>query len=228
MASNFKITYNVDLVFCIDATGSMDNVINIVKNNALNFYKDVTAAMAKKSKVINKLRIKIIAFRDYLADGEGAMLNTDFFILPDEADDFRKIVKSIVAQGGGDEPEDGLEALAYAIRSKWDTEGMKKRQVIVVWSDASTHPLGFGSKALNYPAKMAKDITELTSWWGDKQNNGFTDYHAKRLLLFTPNKPGWSTISDNWENVIHFPSVAGQGLNEVNYAQIIDSIANTI
>lgn len=228
MANNYKITYNVDLVFCIDATGSMDNVINIVKNNALNFYKDVTEAMSKKSKVINKLRIKIIAFRDYLADGDDAMLNTDFFILPDEADDFSKIVKSIQAKGGGDEPEDGLEALAYAIRSKWDTEGMKKRQVIVVWSDASTHQLGFGSKASNYPAKMAKDMTELTSWWGDKQNNGFTDYHAKRLLLFTPNQPGWSTISDNWENVIHFPSVAGQGLNEVNYAQIIDSIANTI
>jgi hypothetical protein len=155
-------------------------------------------------------------------------LNTEFFILPDEADDFSKIVRSIVAKGGGDPPEDGLEALAYAIRSKWDTEGMKKRQVIVVWSDASTHPLGFGSKAPNYPAKMAKDFSELTSWWGDKQNNGFTDYHAKRLLLFTPNQPDWSTISDNWENVIHFPSVAGQGLNEVNYAQIIDSIANTI
>jgi len=81
---------------------------------------------------------------------------------------------------------------------------------------------------LNSPSKMAKDMTELTSWWGDKQNNGYTDYHAKRLLLFTPNLPGWSTISDNWENVIHFPSIAGQGLNEVNYAQIIDSIANTI
>lgn len=36
------------------------------------------------------------------------------------------------------------------------------------------------------------------------------------------------TISDNWENVIHFPSEAGNGLNDVNYEQIIDSIANTI
>ena len=37
MAGNYKLTYNVDIVFCIDATGSMDNVINIVKENALHF-----------------------------------------------------------------------------------------------------------------------------------------------------------------------------------------------
>ena len=33
MASNYKMTYNVDMVFCIDCTGSMDNIIEIVKNN---------------------------------------------------------------------------------------------------------------------------------------------------------------------------------------------------
>ena len=82
MASNFKLTYNVDIVFCIDATGSMDNVINIVKDNALHFYDDVTAAMRANNKEISSLRIKIIAFRDYLADREDAMLNTDFFELP--------------------------------------------------------------------------------------------------------------------------------------------------
>ena len=79
-----------------------------------------------------------------------------------------------VAFGGGDDPEDGLEALAYAIRSKWNTEGLKKRQLIVVWSDAPAHELGFGKSAENYPKKMAKDFNELTQWWGDKDNTGYT------------------------------------------------------
>lgn len=228
MSSNYKITYNVDMVFCIDATGSMGGVIDMVKNNALHFYTDVMTAMARKGKTIDKMRVRIVAFRDYLADKDDAMLVTDFFKLPEQSSDFEKCVKSIEAFGGGDDPEDGLEALGYAIKSHWDDEGMKKRQVIVVWTDAATHELGFGSDAENYPAGMAKNFSELTSWWGDRQNKGFINQNAKRLLLFAPNAPYWSTISDTWDNVIHFPSIAGKGLGEFDYAQIIDSISNTI
>ncbi len=228
MASNYKITYNVDMVFCIDATGSMGGVIEMVKNNALHFYQDVTRAMAKKSKTIDKLRVRIVAFRDYVADGEDAMLETDFFTLPDEATDFEECIRSIEAFGGGDDPEDGLEALGYAIKSDWNTEGMKKRQVIVVWTDATTHKLGFGNRMPNYPNGMAKDFDELTRWWGDVQNRGFVNQQAKRLLLFAPDGAYWNTISDTWDNVIHFPSVAGKGLGEFDYEQIIDSISNTI
>ncbi len=228
MGSNYKITYNVDMVFCIDATGSMGGVIEMVKNNALHFYSDVSEAMAKKSKTIDKLRVRIVAFRDYKADGDDAMLVTDFFSLPEQTSDFEKCVRSIEAFGGGDDPEDGLEALGYAIKSKWNEEGIKRRQVIVVWTDATTHELGYGSDVENYPTKMAKDFDELTAWWGDRQNKGFINQNAKRLLLFAPNGPYWSSISDSWDNVIHFPSVAGEGLEEYDYAQIIDSISNTI
>lgn len=228
MGSNYKITYNVDMVFCIDATGSMGGIIDMVKKNALNFYNDVMTAMARKSKAIDKLRVRVVAFRDYVYDGEDAMLVTDFFNLPEQSSDFERCVMSIEADGGGDDPEDGLEALGYAIKSNWNTEGIKKRQVIVVWTDASTHELGFGKSAPNYPSKMAKTFSELTAWWGDRQNRGFIDQNAKRLLLFAPNEPAWSTISDTWDNVIHFPSVAGEGLGEFDYSQIIDSISNTI
>lgn len=229
MGSNYKVTYNVDMVFCIDATGSMDGIINIVKQNALNFYNDVTNAMAAKSKTINQLRVRIVAFRDYIADGDDAMLVTDFFALPQQSADFERCVRSIEAFGGGDDPEDGLEALGYAIKSRWnDEEGSKKRQVIVVWTDATTHELGFGASAPNYPSKMAKTFDELTTWWGDRQNSGFINQQAKRLLLFAPNGPHWSTIVDTWDNVIHFPSVAGQGLGEFDYEQILNSISNTI
>ncbi len=228
MASNYKITYNVDMVFCIDATGSMGNVIDMVKDNALHFYNDVMNVMAKKGKTIDKLRVRIVAFRDYVADKDEAMLVTDFFDLPEQSSDFEKCISSIEAKGGGDDPEDGLEALGYAIRSKWNDEGIKKRQVIVVWTDATTHELGFGSGEPNYPKNMAKSFDELTMWWGDRQNNGYINQSAKRLLLFAPDGQYWNTISDTWDNVIHFPSVAGKGLDEFDYEQIIDSISNTI
>lgn len=228
MAGNYKITYNVDMTFCIDATGSMRGIIDMVKNNALNFYNDVVDAMSKKGKMIDRLRIRLVIFRDYIADGEEAMLTSDFFTLPEQAKDFEMCIRSVEAFGGGDDPEDGLEALAYAIRSKWDTEGMKKRHVIVVWTDANTHELGYGKAAANYPSNMAKDFSELTAWWGDCQNAGYIDQSAKRLLLFAPDLPYWNTISNTWDNVIHFPSAAGKGLGEFDYKQIIDSISNTI
>lgn len=228
MGSNYKISYTVDMVFCIDCTGSMDNILEIVKNNALNFYNDVVQSMSAKGKNVDKLRVRIVAFRDYIADGDNAMMVTDFFTLPDDAMNFERCVRSLVAKGGGDEPEDGLEALAYAMRSNWNTEGMKKRQIIVVWTDASTHPLGYGARMNNYPQGMAGSMQELTAWWGDKQNEGYVDQRAKRLLLFAPDKPGWSDISNNWDNVIHFPSEAGNGLKELEYGQIIATIANSI
>ena len=228
MSNSFKMTYNVDMVFCIDATGSMGNVINMVKENAVNFYNDVTSNMMEKNKVINQIRIRIVTFRDYIADGNEAMLVTDFFNLPKDTLIFRDCVNSIVAKGGGDEPEDGLEALGYAIRSPWYNDGIKRRQVIVVWTDASTHKLGHGVSNPIYPKMMAKTFDELTSWWGDSQQPGFIDQQAKRLLLFTPDSEYWTTISSNWDNVLHFQSIAGQGLREYDYSQIINSITNTI
>ena len=178
--------------------------------------------------MIDKLRLRMVVFRDYLADGEDAMLETEFFDLPQEADDFKECIDSITAFGGGDDPEDGLEALGYAMKSDWNNDGMKKRHVIVVWTDASTHDIGYGKSAPNYPNGMAQDFSELSSWWGNKEMPGYMNQSAKRLLMFAPDEEYWNTISDNWDNTIHFPSEAGNGLSEIDYKQIIDAISNTI
>lgn len=53
----YKLTYHVDIVFCIDATGSMRHVLDLVKQNALNLYRDIVAEMEKKHKVIDQLRV---------------------------------------------------------------------------------------------------------------------------------------------------------------------------
>jgi hypothetical protein len=52
MASNYRLTYNVDMAFCIDCTGSMDNILDIVKKNALNFYQDVTSVTTAAGDVL--------------------------------------------------------------------------------------------------------------------------------------------------------------------------------
>lgn len=244
MPSNYghgaNVLYNVDLVFCIDATGSMqmEHLLEMVKEKALSFYHDLTDCMESldNPKHVNQLRIRLIAFRDYLADGMDAMLTTNFFILPQERELFEEAVQGITAQGGGDDPEDGLEALAYAIRSNWceggrqaDGTTVKRRQVIVLWTDEEAHDLGFGKKADNYPREyMAKDFAELTSWWGDDDEPGYMDPNFKRLLLYAPATKNWKMISDNWDNVLHFQSEAGAGLDTITYDQILHVIAGSI
>lgn len=245
MGSNYSLKYNVDIVMCMDATGSMGSLLNTVKVNALNFYVDLTTAMEEKGKHIDELRVRVIAFRDYLADGKDAMLATDFYSLPDDAEEFEKLVNSIEPSGGGDQPEDGLEALAYAIKSKWTSGGNKRRHIIIMWSDEATHALGFGGdaengryldlsfeqvkeNANNYPKKMARNFDELTEWWGDPTQPGLMDSSAKRLLIYAPETNYWSTISDSWDNVLHFPSEAGKGLQGLEYKEILNAIANSI
>ena len=236
MNSNYKMTYNVDLVFCIDATGSMDNLIDTVKKNALNFYEDLTQTMKEKNKVIQQIRVRVIAFRDYLEDGENAMTASGFFNLPEQAGELKECLSHIKAHGGGDIPEDGLEALAYAIRSPWDTDGIKKRHVIALWTDAPAHPIGYGKASPEYPEKMAASFEELSRWWGDMQNGGYMDPRAKRLVMFAPEYDDsrettpsvWTKIAKTWDQTILSPVDLENGLINIGYETILNEIGNTI
>ena len=228
MNNNYQLNYIVDLVFVIDATGSMRPILDTVKNNALNLYGDFMNMMNRKNKSVQSVRVRLIAFRDYYFDNEDAMLVTDFFVLPQQAAQFKTCVESIRAKGGGDDPEDGLEALAYAMKSDWNRSAGRKRHVIVLWSDDGTHELGFGKKARNYPQGMARDFNELTAWWGSRTRPGFMDESAKRLLLFTPAKRHYTDICSSWNNVIMYESAAGRGMRDVDYQQILNAIANSI
>ena len=71
MAGNQGVgDYFVDIVMCIDATGSMSPIIGEVKNNAISFYQRFVDSMEESDKEVAQLRIKVIAFRDYGVDDE--------------------------------------------------------------------------------------------------------------------------------------------------------------
>jgi hypothetical protein len=221
-----SLTYAVDIVFCIDVTGSMTPIIDAVKTNALRFYNDVQSNLTAKGKNVDELRVRVVAFRDFGADGEAALQESPFYELPAEQSAFRDFVNGLVAEGGGDAPESGLEAVALAMTSPWTTRGDRRRQVIVVWTDQPAQPL---SPAVLPPAlreRVPADFSALTDMWEDPQ--GPLGSSSKRLILFAPDGPGWSDISGVWENVVHHPSQAGGGLSDVDYGTIVDSIGNSV
>ena len=220
------LSYAVDIVFCVDVTGSMTPILDQVKANALRFYSDVQSNLTAKGKNIDELRVRVVAFRDIVADGEAALQESPFFELPGEETGFSGFVNGLVAEGGGDAPESGLEAVALAMTSPWTTRGDRRRQVIVVWTDQPAHPLNASALPPAFAGRVPADFSALTDLWEDPQ--GPLGSSSKRLILFAPDGPGWSDISGVWENVVHHPSQAGSGLSDVDYGTIIDSIGNSV
>ena len=69
---------------------------------------------------------------------------------------------------------------------------------------------------------MPANLSELGDWWDELPKK------SKRLVLYAPDEPGWSYISANWDNIVHYPSVAGNGLAECDYSDILDVLAMSI
>lgn len=219
-------SYGVVLIPVIDATQSMAPVMEVVKQQAIGFHTKLQAALEAKGKAIGQLRVGVIYYRDVFVDGE-PFVQSPFFELPAQQAEFERFVNAIEATGGGDEPENGLEALAMAIRAKVSRELAKHRHVIVVHTDASAHKLekGHAEKPANYPPDMPASFDALSDEWAASQD---LSKEAKRLVLFAPAAWPWSTISTHWENTVHYASRAGQGLSEVDGDTIMDAIVNSI
>lgn len=226
-SSGQGIKYTVDIIMCIDCTGSMASIIDTVKTNALKFYPDLIKALEAKDKHIDTLRIKVISYRDYYVDGSLAMNESAFFHFPEQQSEFQSTVNSLRATGGGDEPENGLESLALALKSEWNKSGDKRREIVIFWTDASAHPLEKSGKPSHYPTSLPKTFNELSDWWGGDQD-GLVSTSAQRLILYAPDSYPWTDISNNWDNVIHYPSKAGYGLKELDYETILSAIVKSV
>src|SRR5439155_926386 len=118
------------------------------------------------------------------------------------------------------------EALALAIRSDWSKTGDKRRQIVVVWTDASAHPLEKGAaNPPGYPADCPRNLDDLTDMW---EGQSYVSRAGKRLILYAPDAEAWTRIANSWENTVHYPSKAGRGLSDINYKEILTAIANSV
>ena len=77
-ASNVDIDTNVDIVFAIDATESMQPLIDKVKSLTLSFREELEKGLKENRRIIKNLRIKVIVFRDYYVDDKYAMEESQF------------------------------------------------------------------------------------------------------------------------------------------------------
>ena len=126
-----SIKTQADIVFCIDSTGSMQPCINNVVREVAQFIDGLMSAAQVD------YRLRLIGYRDH-HDRHVAHEPWQISDFTNSVDHFKYHLKSVVANGGGDDPESALDALYLALNSKWRTS--RTHKTIVLMTDADSHP----------------------------------------------------------------------------------------
>src|SRR5580693_10609065 len=126
----------VDIVFVLDVTESMQPYIDAVKQNIINFANDLRANN-------RDYRLGLVTFEDYVVskypDCNCEYRNT----MTSDVQKFTGWVGGLHAGGGGDIPEDQLDALAYAASFPFRPQA---EGIIIIVTDAPPHHRGDGSR----------------------------------------------------------------------------------
>lgn len=240
---NYGNEYYVDLVMCIDGTGSMRGIIDEVKRTAKNFYALFLEAMNEndppKQIKDNGFRTKVIVFRDFADSSSTPLESSRFFNLADSRDfeEFNSFVDKIEPYGGGDIPECALEAIATALQSEWEPRGGRfRRQAILLFTDTLTYDFNIPDRIASekYPSRMPKSVTELGDIW-ENGNQELAPYYAPkngRLIVFAPLDTGlanpdpdhrtieWSDFT-SWYRTWIVPVKPNGGCDEVDIKQAL-------
>lgn len=196
--------HNLDFVFCVDGTGSMAPRIESVKEVIRKFPTNLAEEMADDGYDIESIRAKIIVFRDYRFDGENAMRISPFFKLPEEANEFERCLDGISAEGGGDGPKNGLEALYYAMKSDFNV-GSRDRQYILLFTDADAYEPKVCMDAPNYHKDMVNEDELVNIWNRIVHNEAFKLRKKRSLAMFAPTNTEYKRLSSIMDRVLFIP-----------------------
>lgn len=108
-----------DLIFIIDATGSMGSLINSAKTRM----KEIVALVDKEN--INA-KYSLIAYRDHVPN-DNSWPSKIFADRVDTADKIISAIKRLRAEGGGDEAESGFDAIRDIENLNWGNDSRSLR-----------------------------------------------------------------------------------------------------
>jgi hypothetical protein len=139
-----KVKGIADIVFLLDATGSMGPCINAVKHNIKTFVTTMTTPNPNGGAVVKEWRAKVVGYRDLDYTDFPAYIDNNFVSTVSELE---AQLDALSADGGGDEPETLLESL-YRLANMpstkpdeplqpdaWRSVGASRR-FVVVFTDA--------------------------------------------------------------------------------------------
>ena len=120
---------NVDIVYLIDATGSMGHEIFAAKENVTEIFKKLT----ESNKGYN-FHFGAVFYRDKI---DSPSDKNEYFEFTDNMEDLKEKIGTVKAKGGGDEAEDWVGGYEIALNDmKWRENGIK---LIIHIADAGAH-----------------------------------------------------------------------------------------
>jgi hypothetical protein len=164
----------VDIVFVMDVTESMQPYIDAVKQNVIAFAQDLQSNS-------RDYRLGLVTFEDYVVS-KYPDCNCEYrTAMTSDVKKFIDWVGTLHAGGGGDIPEDQLDALAYASTFPFRPEA---EGIIIIVTDAPPHHDGDGSADTPHDQAFWDHHThgvEVTDLTGSKvaamlKKNGLTLY----------------------------------------------------
>jgi hypothetical protein len=211
-----KMSTQADIVFCVDATASMQPCISRVKDGLRIFAENL------QSSANVDFRLRLIAFRDRHDPTCGqSWIETDFMTSVNE---FYQSLESIIAQGGGDNPESTLDALYLALHSKWRSD--RTHKTIVLLTDDDTHPTIHPSTYSGRDNDIFRIIQD------------FQTMNNIMLFMVAPKFPIYELIEKsmisadrkvvfNWVPY-HVQDERYKGLSSVNWVPLMEMLGKTI
>jgi hypothetical protein len=248
----------LDIVMCIDSTGSMGNTLSAVQSNAMSFKTNLDSALlARGVPQFDQTRARAVYYKDYGGFGymnlygtskSGTALgdappirSSSFFDMAKDASKFSAFVSAESAGGGGDLPESGLECLNEAMNSQWTTVGTclsngkdvtEVYSIIAIYTDAGAHPPNFtwSVQNPNYPSSsnMPRDYAGLLARW----NNSKIIPQSNKMILFygdpTKEDDGIFHHTTGWKTVMTWPGFSNPGSLTSANTSFISSLASGI
>lgn len=136
----------LDLVFCLDCTGSMGPYIEQAKRDIEEIARRVFASKLLADS--DDLRVGLVAYRDYRPQDFQEFEKKSFPFTSNMAD-IQRYLSGLKALGGGDGPEAVATAVYEAVtKMAWRRTGAR---VIVIITDAPPHGLGASGATDGFP-----------------------------------------------------------------------------
>lgn len=220
---------NIDIVYVLDATGSMARCIDKVKKSLQGINTSILEHFTSDDGVseVDMLRVKFVIFRDYKSEGVDAIQESPFFERPGDDARMQAFMDSVSAYGGGDGPENGLEGLYYAMKSDFaNFNGKKDRQIIVLITDNDALELKARAACAGYPADMVDYEGLKAMWVGADQSVRFGEA-SKRMLIFAPADTKYADLSKACNRVQFVATTLEKGLEDINFDVVVDAIVAT-
>ena len=137
-----KVKGVVDIVFLMDATGSMGNCIDKLKENVMLFFKSLTEVDPETQNFppVKDWRAKVVGFRDVDADGSAWFEDNDF---TRDVGEIERQLSLLKAKDGGDIPESLLDAIYKVADAPKSGKGVEQPQSWRHRSDAARAIVAF-------------------------------------------------------------------------------------